>query len=208
MGYLQPTDYGTFGLPPDTTDDWIEAASALIDSYCRRTSLNATQYTERLRVVEGSQCVRLSYLPLVVVAPATLPLVSAQARYARPRRGELAQGAFTAEVAYAFQLPGSWTQLDCTTLDFVCDTGEIVLPYSLLGLPYNEVTITYTGGFIVVPVAVQSACAQMVKSAQATPALNVKTAKLDTMVMEYFAPTLLDETVKALLRPYISNRLG
>jgi hypothetical protein len=64
------------------------------------------------------------------------------------------------------------------------------------------------GGFVVVPIAVQSACAQMVKSAQATPALNVKMAKLDTMVMEYFAPTLLDEQVKALLRPYISNRLG
>lgn len=208
MAYLQPTDYGRFGLPPDTTDDWIEAASALIDSYCRRTSLNATQYTERLRLIEGSQCARLSYLPLVVVAPAALPFVSAQARYARPRRGELAQSAFTSEVAYAFQLPGSWIPLDCTTLDYVSDTGEVVLPYCLLGLPYNEVSITYTGGFIVVPVAVQSACAQMVKNAQATPSLNVKRAKLDTMEMEYFGTTLLDEQVTALLRPYISNRLG
>jgi hypothetical protein len=208
MGYLQPTDYGSFGLPPDTTDDWVETASALIDSYCRRTSLNATQYIERLRLVEGSQTVRLSYLPLVVIAPATLPLISAQARYARPRRGELAQSAFTAEIAYAFQLPGSWTQLDCTTLDYLCDTGEVVLPFSLLGLTYNEVTLTYTAGFNVVPVGVQSACAQLVKNAQATPSLNVKRAKLDTMAMEYFGTTLLDDQVKALLRPYVSNRLG
>ena len=36
MGYLQPTDYVNFGLDAATTDDWITAASALIDSYCRR----------------------------------------------------------------------------------------------------------------------------------------------------------------------------
>lgn len=50
MGYLLPTDYATYGLPADTTDDWITMASALIDSYCHRSSLNPTQYEERLRM--------------------------------------------------------------------------------------------------------------------------------------------------------------
>ncbi len=88
--YLQPTEYQTCGLPADVTDDWVTAASSLIDAHCRRASLNPTQYTERLRMVEGSQTVRLSHLPLVAVAPATTPFVSIQARYARPRRGEIA----------------------------------------------------------------------------------------------------------------------
>ena len=87
MGYLQPAEYEAFGLTADTSDDWVTTASTLIDSHCRRSSLNATQYVERMRLNAGSQTVRLSYLPLIAVAPATNPLVSVQARYAKPRRG-------------------------------------------------------------------------------------------------------------------------
>ena len=94
MGYLLPTDYATYGLPADTTDDWITMASALIDSYCHRTSLNPTQYEERLRMTAGAQTVRLSYLPLVSVVPNTSPLISIQARYSRPRRGEMIEPAY------------------------------------------------------------------------------------------------------------------
>lgn len=208
MGYLQPSDYENFGLAPDTTDDWVTAASALMDSYCRRTSLSATQYMERMRIVEGSQSIRLSYLPLAAIAPNTTALVSARARYARPRRGEIAPSPMATEIAWAFALPGSWAALDCSTLDYVSDTGEITLPYNLLGLPYNEVEITYTAGLNVIPDAVMSACAQIVKNAQATPSLNVKSAKLDTMRMDYFSATLMDEQVKALLRPYVACRQG
>lgn len=71
MAYLQATDYGNYGLAADTTDDWIEVASGMIDAYCRRPSILTTQYLERLRVTEGSQTVRLSYLPLCALAPAT-----------------------------------------------------------------------------------------------------------------------------------------
>ncbi|HVJ08783.1 MAG TPA: hypothetical protein VM554_10390 [Acidisarcina sp.] len=208
MGYLQPTDYENFGLAPNTTDDWITAASALMDAHCRRTSLSVTQYVERLRVVEGSQSIRLSYLPLAVVAPGTSPWITVRARYARPRRGEIVLEPMRSEIAWAFSLPGTWTMLDSSTLDFVADTGEVTLPYNLLGLPYNEVEVTYTAGLTVIPSAVQSACAQIVKNAQATPSLNVKSTKMDTMRMDYFAATLLDEQVKALLRPYVSCRLG
>lgn len=208
MGYLLPTDYCNFGLAADTTDDWVVAASALIDGHCRRPSLNTTQYVERLRVVEGSQSIRLTYLPLALLDDSVSPLVATRARYARPRRGEIALQPMAADVAWAFSLPGSWTTLDCIALDFVSDTGEITLPYNILGLPYNEVEVTYTAGLNVIPDAVKSACAQLVKSAQGTPALNVKSVKLDTMRMDYFAGTLLDEQVKALLRPYVSCRLG
>ena len=88
MAYLQTTEYGAYGLTPDTSDDWITVASGMIDAYCRRTSVLATQYMERLRVTDGSQTVRLSYLPLVAIPPASLPLLTVRGRYTRPRRGE------------------------------------------------------------------------------------------------------------------------
>jgi hypothetical protein len=207
MAYLQPSQYTNYGLPATTTADWITAATALINSYCRRPDLNVIQYTERLRVTAGAQTVHLSYLPLAPLAPATSPLVSMQGRYARPRRGELVDTPFT-ELALAFSLPGQWVDLDITQVDFDPNTGELTLPWNLLGLPYNEVSVTYTAGLAAIGDDVLSACAQIVRNAQAQPALNAKSGKLDTMQMQYFSSSLIDETVQAWLRPYIANRLG
>lgn len=207
MGYLQPAQYASYGLSPDVTDDWITVASAMIDAHCRRTSLNPTQYTERLRLVEGSQTARLSYLPLAPIAPATSPLVNIQARYAKPRRGQLVYP-LQEEVLWAFSLPGSWTMVDPSTVDFVPETGELVFPLNIMGLPYNEVEVTYTAGLTTIPDAVLSACALIVKNAQATPGMNVKMSRMDTLWTEYFSSSLIDETVQQLLAPWVATRLG
>ena len=207
MGYLQPADYASYGLAPDTTDDWVTMASAMMEAYCRRPSLNPTQYTERMRVVSGSQTVRLSYLPLVTVAPAVSPLVSLQGRLARPRRGEIPYLEL-GEIANVFSLPGTWTTIDPTTVDSDGTTGEITLPYNLLGLAYGEIEAMYTAGLAVIPAAVQVACAQIVKNAQTTPGLNVQRSRIDTLQMEYFSGSLIDPQVQMLLAPYVSTRLG
>jgi len=207
MAYLQPAQYGSYGLPAGTTPDWIAAATALINSYCRRPDLNVIEYTERLRIVSGSQTVLLSYLPLTALPPATSPLVSIEGRYGRPRRGETVAVPLV-EAALAFSLPGEWTTIDPTTVDYDPDTGELTLPWNLLGLPYNEVMVTYTAGLATITDDVLFACAQIVKNAQAQPALNVSLSKLDTMQMRYFSSSLLDETVQAWLRPYVASRLG
>jgi hypothetical protein len=207
MAYLLPADYLNYGLPAGTTPDWVTAATALINAFCRRPDLNVIQYQERLRVVTGAQTVLLSYLPLAPLGTATSPLVALEGRYGRPRRGE-AIAAPLMEVALAFSLPGEWTTIDPTTVDFAADTGELTLPWNLLGLPYNEVSVTYTAGLAVIGDDVKTACAQIVRNAQAQPALNASLTKLDTMQMRYFSSSLLDETVRALLRPYVGGRLG
>ena len=207
MGYLLPTDYATYGLPADTTDDWITMASGLIDSYCHRTSLNPTQYEERLRITAAAQTVRLSYLPLVAIAPSVSPLVSVQARYSRPRRGEMIDPAYE-QIAWVFGLPGAWSALNLADVDYVPNTGELTFPSNILGLPYNEVDVVYTAGLATIPYTVQVACAQIVKNAQTTPGLNVKSSRIDTMQMEYFSNSLIDPQVAALLQPYVATMLG
>jgi hypothetical protein len=207
MAYLQPSDYPNYGLPAGTTADWITAATALINSYCRRLDLNVIQYIERLRLTAGSQTVLLSYLPLTPLAPVTSPIVAIEARYAKPRRGEtLDQPLF--DIVWAFSLPGQWVTLDPTTVDFDPNTGELTLPWGVLGLPYNEVMVTYTAGLAVIGDDVKTACAQIVRNAQATPALNASMTRMDTMQMQYFSSSLVDQTVQAWLRPYVANRLG
>jgi hypothetical protein len=207
MAYLLPTDYPNYGLPAGTTADWITAATALINSYCRRPDLNVIQYTERLRLTSGAQTVLLSYLPLAPLGTATSPLVSLEGRYTKPRRGELPDLPLM-EIALAFSLPGQWTAIDPTTLDFDPNTGELTLPWNVLGLPYNEVSVTYTAGLATIGDDVKSACAQIVRNAQSTPALNASWTRIDTMQMKYFSSSLVDETVQAWLRPYVAERLG
>ena len=68
--------------------------------------------------------------------------------------------------------------------------------------------MTYTAGLATIPNAVKCACAQIVKNAQATPGLNVKSSKLDTLQLQYFGGTLIDATVEAMLRPWVSVRMG
>jgi hypothetical protein len=207
MAYLLPADYVNYGLPAGTTPDWIAAATSLINSYCRRPDLNVMEYTERLRIASGAQTVLLSYLPLAALGEAASPLVALQGRYGKPRRGETVQEPLL-EAALAFSLPGEWTAIDPTTVDFAPDTGELTLPWNVLGLPYNEVMVTYTAGLVTITDDVLFACAQIVRNAQAQPALNASMSKLDTLQMKYFSSSLIDETVQAWLRPYVANRLG
>jgi hypothetical protein len=207
MAYLQPADYPNYGLPDGTSADWITAATALINSYCRRPDLNVVQYVERLRLTSESQTVRLSYLPLAPMGEATTPLINVQGRYARPRRGEIPEGPIF-EMVWAFSLPGQWTGIDTSAVDWDSNTGDLFLPGNIVGLPYNEVMVTYTAGLVTIGDDVKTACAQIVRNAQSTPALNASRTKIDTMQMQYFSSSLLDETVKTWLRPYVANRLG
>jgi len=179
----------------------------LINSFCRRPDLNVIQYTERLRLVSGTQTVLLSYLPLTPLGTATMPIVSIEGRYAKPRRGEISADP-NFEIVWAFSLPGQWAAIDPNSVDFDPNTGELTLPWNVLGLPYNEVSVTYTAGLATIGDDVKTACAQIVRNAQSTPALNASKTRIDTMQMQYFSSSLLDETVQAWLRPYVANRLG
>ncbi len=207
MPYLQPADYPNYGLPPGTTADWITAATALINSYCRRPDLNVVQYTERLRVTRGARTALLSYLPLAPLGTATTPIVSMQGRYAKPRRGEMINEPLF-EMAWAFSLPGQWAAIDPALVDYDPNTGELTLPFNILGLPFNEIAVTYTAGLSTIGDDIKTACAQIVRNAQSTPALNASRTKIDTMQMQYFSSSLVDETVQAWLNPYVANRLG
>jgi hypothetical protein len=208
MNYLQPSEYEKYGLEATTAGAWVVAASAIVDSHCRRATLAMSQYTERLRIETGQGAIRATYLPLATVAPATSPIVSARARYAMPRRGEWVHEEMAWEAAAVFGLPGSWTDLGAADLDACLETGEIRLPVNVLGWGFSEIEIVYTAGLDPLPDTVKVACAQLVKNAQATPALNVKQGMLDRMQLMYFSDALLDGTVRALLAPYVAQKVG
>lgn len=201
MGYLLPSDYVAYGLTADTQDSWVTAASSMIEAYCKRPTLLSASYTEYLRVSRHTQRARLSYGPLISVD-------AVQAKYARPSREFLDQQPFALEFAEVFGLPGTWTTVDPTTLQISIPLGEFRFPWNVMGLRYAEAEVTYTAGITTVPDAVKVACAQIVKNAQATPGLNVKSSRMDTLQTQYFSDALLDSQVKAMLRPYVAERMA
>jgi hypothetical protein len=203
MGYLLPADYVAYGLTAETADAWVTTASAMIEAYCRRPSLMSASYTERMRIPMRAQTVRVSYGPLISVN-------AVRAQYSRPGNGDDFYGDFAYQTGFAvaFALPGQWVDVDPTTLYVSLPTGEFRFPWNVMGMRYTEAEVTYTGGLTTVPTAVQVACAQIVRNAQATPGLNVKSSKMDTLQTQYFSDSLIDSQVKALLRPYVAERLG
>ena len=207
MGYLLPSEYVEYGLGTETSDAWVTMASALMEAHCRRPSLLVTQYVERIRLTAGAQTVRLSYRPLAAAVGVTSALVGIRVRFGRQRRGELPDP-LREEIARAFSVPGSWSALDVTTVDVNTTTAELTFPVNFLGLDYNEVEVTYTSGLTTIPDAVKVACVQIVKNAQATPGMNVKSSKMDTLQMQYFSGSLIDPQVQMLLKPYVAERLG
>lgn len=208
MTYLQPSEYETYALEKSTPAALVAAASSLIDAHCRRPTLGVAQYVERVRLRPGRNSLRLTYLPLAAVAPALSPFVAVKARYGVPRRGEGSLCELAHDVATAYGLPGAWSTLDPATLDYDAATGEVALQQNPLGLAYNEVEATYTAGSSVLPEPVKFACAQIVRNAQATPALNVRASALERMQMEYFADSLVDQVVRTLLAPHVAEKVG
>src|SRR5207253_3857103 len=86
------------------------------------------QYEERLRIAAGRNTVRVTYVPLAAVPPATTPIVSARGRYAIPRRGEWPFDDISSDIALMFGLPGTWNAVDPAGIDVYADTGELTLP--------------------------------------------------------------------------------
>lgn len=206
MNYLSPSEYQLYGVDATTEPSLVGAASSLIDAHCRRATLAIAQYEERIRMMPDRNVIHLTYLPLAPLPPATSPIVSGRGRYTIPRRGEWPFDDLRLDVALMFGMPGTWNSIDPSSVDFDSATGELTLPLNLVGLWFSEVDLVYTAGYSTIPDAVKYACAQIVRNAQATPAVNVKSGHLDRLRMDYFAPDLLDQTVRALLVPFVSQR--
>jgi len=209
MNYLADSEYESYGMEPATAGSMVAAASTLINTYCRRPTFAVAQYTERIRIAPERNNLRLTYLPLAIAQGASSPLVSGRARYGIPRRGEdTTLWDMMYLIATAYQLPGTWIAVDVSTFDYCADTGEVSWLGNPLGLAFNEMELTYTAGFAQIPDPVKFACAQIVRNAQANPALNVKAGTLNAMRLEYFADSLLDTTVQTMLAPFAAQKVG
>src|SRR5438552_12262997 len=107
-----------------------------------------------------------------------------------------------------FALHGAWSTLGPAQFDYDSSTGEVTLPANPLGFAYNEVEITYNAGLAAIADPLKFACAQIVRNAQATPALTVRAGAVESMQLQYFSGDLLYAGVRAHLTPYVALKAG
>src|SRR2546430_16383187 len=199
MNYLSPSEYETYGLEATTPAAWVLAASTVIDAHCRRATLGVAQYDERLRIAAGRNTVRVTYVPLAVIAPATTPIVSVRGRYAIPRRGEWPFDAISSGIALTFGLPGTWNAVDPAGIDVYADTGEVTLPVNAVGLGYSEIDLAYTAGLAAAPASVEGGGAPGGRPGRYPPAAQVKSGRVDCTRLEFFCAPPGGQTPRAPL---------
>lgn len=156
MQYLDPSEYVSFGLSAETADALVTAASAMIDSTCKRPTLAVVQYVECL-AVRRHGTVQLSYGPLTATAPATSPIVGLRVRMRKPSADLFSPLAYELAV---FSMAGTWTDLDPSQV-YVSPDGLLHFQSNLLTGSVAEAAVTYTAGYADIPVPVKIACAQM-----------------------------------------------
>src|SRR2546430_3308445 len=208
MNYLSPSEYETYGLEATTPAAWVLAASTVIDAHCRRATLGVAQYDERLRIAAGRNTVRVTYVPLAVIAPATTPIVSARGRYAIARRGEWPFDDISSDIALMFGLPGTWNAVDPAGIDVYADTGELTLPVNAVGLGYSEIDLAYTAGLAVISGSVNVAGAPNFRHAQSPPPPNLKSGRDDRMHPHYFAPHPVGQNLRSPLGAVVTPEMG
>ena len=75
---------------------------------------------------------RVTYVPLATVTPASTPIVSARGG-SQSRGGEWPFDDLSSDVATMFGLPGTWNEVDPAGIDVYPDTGELTLPMNAVG---------------------------------------------------------------------------
>ena len=169
-----------------------------------------TQYVERMRITAGAQSVRLSYRPLVVADGKQLCFGGRAGAVCQDRGGERCRILFSRAGCLGVRTAGeAGARLSIASVDVNMSNGELTFLQNFLGLNYNEAEITYTSGFVTVPVAIKVACAQVVKNAQATPADRMcDRTGVDALQMEYFSGVLIDAQVQSLLAALRGGEAG
>jgi hypothetical protein len=203
--YLTTAEFPAYALADSTDPALIAVASDLVDSYCQRTSLLVTQYTERNHLPQGASVTRVTYTPLVVPQGQQTPFGQLRARYGRPSAPN--SGLFP-EIIVPMSGPSQWVALDPTQVDYNAASGEVWLPAGNFGLPWTEVELTYNAGYSTPPEAAKLACAQIIRNIESHPAVCVRGAQLDRLQLEYFAASLLDEDTRRLLAPFVAVRFN
>lgn len=176
---ITDTDYVPDGVT--LTQSLIIRASAIIDAYCKR-EISIKEYTERIPLTDrGVGHVSFS------------PVIELRSVKGRPTQGLLGN---------IFGRP-DFEPVDMSQLDIEKDTGFLSIGYSMFGIPYGELEVTYTSGWDPIPDKVKVACGLVVAKLVNNSNPNVKAKKDFDFSIEYFGNQIVSDEIAELLSEYV-----
>ncbi|OPA77463.1 hypothetical protein BVG16_13490 [Paenibacillus selenitireducens] len=177
---IDDSDYVANGV--QLTMPLIIRASAIIDGVCKR-SIAITSYTERVPLTDNQRG-HLSYYPVNDVT----------AVRGRPTHGITGIDIFG---------PPTFQDVSTDILDVDKPIGTLWCGYSLFGVPYSELEVTYTSGWEDIPEKVKVACGLIINQLASNPNPNVKAKKDFDLSIEYFSRNMVTPEISELLSEYV-----
>lgn len=179
--YLEITDTDYVPSGVKLTESLIIRASAIIDGRCKR-EIGVKTYTERIRLTDAQRG-HLSYYPVVDVLKAK----------GRPKPGVLGN----------FFGPPSFEAIDdLSIIDVDKEIGTVWCGYSPFGSAYEELEVTYTSGWEIIPDKVKVACGLIVGQLFTNTNSNVKSKKDFDFSIEYFGNSMITPEIADLLSEF------
>jgi len=193
--FIAPADYATFGLPAGTSVVQVaDATSAIEEAILRPVAVAA--YTETIAFQEDRNTARLGYGPVI-------SLTSARGRLIANTRGTPLNQIFPEQ--HLFVSPGTWFDVDTASIEVNAATGDIWVPRLAGLMSYNELEVTYQGGWATVPLKLQEAVALLVKRMCLRPSPDITRLSLDDIATDYQTADYIDEEIRRKIQPYVAR---
>jgi len=175
-----------------------------VNTVCCRTSLWPEETTERLMIPERTQQVGLAVTPV-------LQLLRVGGRYVLGRRNQhlVNQGLLSFIVMNgSIGTPSAFSNVDVAAIEFYGPTGECWIPSDLLFYAWNEVEVTYIGGYTQIPDRAKLAMAEIVNSICARGVSNRMSYSVGKMSQSFSEDGFVTKTARDLLSPFIVRSLA
>jgi hypothetical protein len=179
--YIEVTDTDYVPASVKLTEPLIIRASAIIDGKCKR-EIGVKAYTERIRLTDAQRG-HLSYYPVVDVLSA--------------------KGRPTQSVLGNFFGPPNFENIDdLSIIDVDKEIGTVWCGHSPFGSAYEELEVSYTSGWEIIPDKVKVACGLLIGQMATNPNSNVKSKKDFDYSIEYFGNNMITPEIADLLSEF------
>lgn len=179
--YLEITDTNYVPAGVKLTEPLIIRASAIIDGKCKR-EIGLKTYTERIRLTDAQRG-HLSYYPVVDMLNA--------------------KGRPTQSVLGNFFGPPNFENIDdLSIIDVDKEIGTVWCGHSPFGSAYEELEVSYTSGWEIIPDKVKVACGLLIGQMATNPNSNVKSKKDFDYSIEYFGNNMITPEIADLLSEF------
>jgi hypothetical protein len=192
VAFITPEEYAAYGLPATTSEvDVQKATSAIEDEILRPVAV--TTFKDLVTFQEDRDVAQLSFPPIVAIT-------SVRGRLIPTTRGTPINRAFPEQNLF---LPAdAWTTIAPAAITFTAETGDIWVNTRIGLMSFNELEVTYQGGWATVPEKLKEAVALLVERMCLRPSPDIIAIGLDDVKTTFATSDYIDAEIRRKTTPF------